>query len=54
MNHSGPSFLDVNGEPVQKILPAWSSNLSIIRLEGEPKEKIPMLIQTVFIGKCQL
>ena len=38
-------FPNVNGVPVQKILPAWSSNLSIIRLEGEPKEKIPMLIQ---------
>jgi amino acid adenylation domain-containing protein len=38
-------FPKVNGEPVQKVLPACSANLSIVQLEKETKEKIPALIR---------
>jgi amino acid adenylation domain-containing protein len=38
-------FPEVNGEPVQKVLPAFSANLSVVELEKETKEKIPALIR---------
>jgi amino acid adenylation domain-containing protein len=38
-------FPKVNGEPVQKVLPSSSANLSVVELGKELKEKIPTLIQ---------
>jgi amino acid adenylation domain-containing protein len=38
-------FPRVNGEPVQKVLPDLPANLSVVRLESEPNEKINSLIQ---------
>ena len=38
-------FPEVNGEPVQKVLPGFPANLSIVHLEKEPKERIATLIR---------
>jgi hypothetical protein len=38
-------FPEVNGEPVQKVLPDIAANLSVFHLENEPKDKIATLIR---------
>lgn len=42
-------FPKVNGEPVQKVLPSLSANISLVELDAEPKEMI-----TTLIKKCSL